>query len=66
MKESPLKQRVFDQLFQGLALCHLLEGSELLEIATGLRRAETDGDERQLFEAVADAVHAYAMAKAQA
>ena len=66
MKYSDLKQRTFDHLFAGLALVDMLHRHELLEIATGLRCSDVDGDEKTLFLAVAYAVEAYANAEAQA
>ena len=66
MRESSLKQRVFDQLFQGLALCDMLDRAEMLDIVHGLRTQVLDPDERKLFCAVAQAIEAYAKAEAQA
>jgi len=66
MKYSDLKQRTFDHLFAGLALVDMLHRHELLDIVAGLRASQTEGDERKLFEAVADAIKAYAHAEAQA
>ena len=67
MKESPLKQRVFDDLFSALALCNLLHRHELQEIVAGLRAAAPHpDDDGELFSAVADAVSAYAEGEAQA
>lgn len=66
MRESPLVQRVFDELFNGLALCDMLDRAEMLEVAAGLRAVEADGDQKRLFAAVAYAVEAYANAEAQA
>ena len=66
MNYSSLKQRVFDDLTSGLALCDMVHRGELLEIAEGLRTTVADGDEKALFVAVAAAIEAYAKAEAQA
>ena len=66
MRESSLKQRVFDQLFQGLALCSLLDPEELRDIAHGLNVQVLDPGERKLFCPVAQAIEDYAKAEAQA
>jgi hypothetical protein len=66
VKESPLKQRVFDQLFSGLALCALLDRQELRDIAHGLNTQALDPGERPMWCAVAQALEAYANAEAQA
>ena len=65
MRESPLKQRVFDALFTATALAGLLDRAELQEVVAGLRATYADGDERVLICAVADAFMAYAAAEAQ-
>ena len=66
MKPSELKQRVFDDLFNGLALIAMLGRADILEVATGIRTTQADGDEKQLFLAVAYAIEAYANAEDQA
>lgn len=65
MRESSLKQRVFDQLFSGLALCALLDRQELRDIAHGLNTQVLDPVERKLFCAVAQAIEDYAADEAQ-
>jgi hypothetical protein len=57
MHESPLKQRVFDQLFNALALLFMLEDSEIEEIAKGLEDPSlSDRESEAMFKAAANAV----------
>lgn len=63
MRESTLKQRVFDQLFQGLALCVLLDRQELRDIAHGLNTQALDPNERPMWCKVAQAIEDYAYAE---
>ena len=60
MRESPLRQLIFDRLLQGLAVLDLLDKSDLLAIALGLERSDIgDASERQLFNDVARAIREY-------
>jgi hypothetical protein len=44
----------------------MLGRADILEVATGIRTTQADGDEKQLFLAVAYAIEAYANAEDQA
>jgi hypothetical protein len=57
MFHSPLKQRVFDELFSGLSLLYLLDAEEVEELAQGLEAPEaSDRESAAMFKAVAAAV----------
>jgi hypothetical protein len=58
MRESTLKQRVFDQLFHAIALVLLLDDSEMEDVAKGLEDPKNSGDvlDRQTMLAFASAV----------
>jgi hypothetical protein len=59
MTESPLDQRIFNDLFQGLALLDLLNATETLRIAEGLEHIQADPCHHQLFRDVAKAIREY-------
>ncbi len=57
MKHSELKQRIFNDLFDGLALLSLLSNEEIEEIAIGLADPQAgDLASEPMFKAAADVV----------